>query len=475
MDDVFLRVRNIYIDPKTISGNADPFTQPDDKAQNVVHAASVTGDKMDIIPVEVIQGDEPLTFFLLKWFDQVLCVTETGEILWARNFFFAHQALLYDQVLIIVDTHNAVGIDVTTGEYLWSLSSNEPEWDKNVYRELVHVAPVKKNLAILANQTLYLIDPKSGYPEKKLTLPEGEFVLSGDGQDYFYLRDRHAGSLLVGEETGNLQHYALAADGEIVGSLLFGEKLIFWTDRHVHLFSMQTGKIIAKIKTKKERDFFVERYRDSLLLVYPGLGIEAYLINGEGLQKKWEYLVDVYDANCINNTGISPLWSAAKLSYVCIDERAFFVTKRNDIFTLKVINLDTGAIIAEVLLDELSGNFEGIVLSRIKGGTGFFTILLTCGDSRGHAKVPIGACVQQAWLPDLHVYSCAFDLNTGTLHKLDAAPKTFKAIPSQLPSGTVTENRMITVINGQYLFIEPFEKWQKKDFFFLLVRLFSVA
>ena len=428
-----------------------------------VSAQFVSGEQMDIVPIHTGSGPETLDFFLLKRFDQALCVQETGEIKWVRKFFFPKKAFLYNDVLVVVDLRNVVGVNVHTGEYIWSMTVEETSWDKNLTRSLVQAILVEDRLVILEKQRLYFIDPLTGHCAIQKMLPSEQYIIKeGEGEN-FCLLDKQINALLVGDKTGNIKRLDLAEgdtfDGKVKNFFMLGQNVVVCTNKRVYLVSSQTGNSIAEIKIPANQDFFIEKYRDSFLIIYPGVQVSYYSFEGGKLCKKWERNIGVDDFGYKSKIHRRELWNAQEMSYLLIDNRIFFAAKKKNVYSLVVLDVEHGYLLCEVPLKELNGKFEGIFLGSIRGNKGVFTIMLTCIDNMESKPMLAEAC-GKAWLSDLHVYFCEFELDAGKLVKLvksNEGYKTFNSLPSQLPTGTQTKRCLVNVVNGQYLYVETIE------------------
>jgi len=182
------------------------ITKPEEIAHLKPHGNfDIKGENMFLIPVKTKKGRALLDFFLVLKNDQLLCVSENGNITWtgriccnrhyknkktagARHFENI-EAYLYEGTLVINDFSNIVARDVRTGTYLWSMTNLESPG--------LRLHTTGTDLVVINDKKAYDLNPFTGYVKNFRQLQFNEQILSYDRENRIYILSRDATRLKI--------------------------------------------------------------------------------------------------------------------------------------------------------------------------------------------------------------------------------------------------------------------------------------
>lgn len=354
-----------------------------------------------LVPIKIIQGQDSLPFFLFFSFDQLICVEESGKILWERKIFYGPtttyhhlidphkdkeiarlgsdfaEAYFTEGVLIINVGAQVVAVEALSGKYLWSMSVSEEDWMSlpyvnedpfflayGVMRDYLKRASHQivivdaKRLIVTHQDRVYLLDLKTGFCEKMAQLPCNGFLscFFEQGKTYLLTEDLKK-MFILNEDLGLLREVSLdflMTKDAFCDLFLLPSSIVLRQEEHLFVLAKESGDLTGQIKISKKGDVEpkLETYGDGFLIIDPFRGVRFYDIK-EGLpQLAWEVELEGVDPH--------PVWFRPKKNsnfYFKAEHVIKFPFRRDCAFFMAQIDLESGKLISEKPLAGLSGIF----------------------------------------------------------------------------------------------------------------------
>lgn len=314
--------------PNTFKKNI--FKQDSSKNNYAAH-----GDRLFLLPFEVIRGDKLQNFFLLLNYDQLLCVREDGIILWTRKIFVpifkksisydsdreigsfdvdGIKAYLYNNILIINDYRNIVAIDVNDGSYVWSMTNQNDylnKWkkdlnllDKNKSDKYgVHASVARSvmfqsvflndKLMVINENKLYALNPKTGYCYRFRQLDKEEAIISIVSKDALWILPMSMDHLMgFDKDLKLLNDFRLEflQEKKIYPKLLFlKNNIVIATASRFYLLNNKNGKLTDEIMRNTSLQYCIENCGNRLLVIMPLQSVESYVVEENKLKLEWRF------------------------------------------------------------------------------------------------------------------------------------------------------------------------------------------
>lgn len=360
----------------------------------------VKGNNLFIVPIDVVKGERLLSFFLLLNNDQLLCVSESGKVLWGRNIYYGPfwgynieqnkylsmyarnvNAYLYNNILIINDHVNVIAVNVHDGSYMWS-TTNKGE----AFKEEKHLPPlnqdlffnrygVKKSflknimlytkflddkLVIMHGNKIYLIDPSTGFCERYREVNiEGAIQVDViDGHIYVlpYTLDSIKVLNRELEISGEFLLDFLDSDKEKWPELLFvNDHILLHINPDLYIINKENGKLENKFNLGNLGWYFAEVYKDSLLTITPFQKVISYHVENGSLREKWKFELGSVDQRVTwRNTGANSKY------YFVVDEQILLLSRSGVLIFIDSVDLQTGKKLWETPIQGIKGFFYNL-------------------------------------------------------------------------------------------------------------------
>ena len=460
---------------------------------NVKENFLLRADKIFPLFLNVVQGMNPPDLILILRDDQLIAVNEAGEVLWARKVFYLPyplvnyavnyatdkctgrmyadeiQAYYYDGVIIINDQVNVFAVKASDGSYLWSLT-NEGEafeeqrqlpvrnFDKLYERYGVnrpflkqikfHTNFLNDRLIITHGNTIYSVDPLTGYclKQKKSGI-EGAIRVLSAGQ-HLYLFSYFLDNFKVFDaELSLVGDYPLPFinDQQAYPEILFLDKhIILQAGAAVYLIDKLTGKLADSIALDAAKEYYLEIFRDNLLIIRPFEKITSYALKGGFLKVEWEHTFYSED---------SILWKYMERKtrrYFIIDQAILMPARRSGKYFICAVGLEKGNKIWESLIPDATGALYD--LSDCVKFNGKAVFILT---TEWHGGIQDGQMdsdlVDLISVRGLLVW---LNLADGKLTKLERLPAINQERMIQRGCVVETQNRLVYGINRKIVRVE---------------------
>lgn len=434
----------------------------------------VKGEKLFLLPVEVIKGPKFLDFFLLLNNDQLLCVHEAGDIIWSRKVFYYPavyrnvafntdrtrgriyaddiEAYLYDNILIINDRVNIIAVDVNNGTYIWSMTNkgraftkekqfppiNQDEILRRFGIQLSFVRNIMFNAEFIDDRIItthgnkiYSIDPKIGFCKqyRKLDIERIRDITASDG--YIYLWTFLPDTLKILDKE-------LTTLGE--SSLDFvmekGYPKLFLINNYIMLHVKAPSVSVLYVLDKKNATVknkinlagnfisvdnlgrhYLEVFKDNLLFIVPFQKLLNYHFDNDSFIANQIFNVQPIDQDV--------MWiGVGKKSeyYFIVGEQLLLPLKKEGEYFIASIDLRTGERLWERRLDKVNGFFYN--LSNCKNINGTINFIISTTSSAGCGEIykdGINLCRK---LLNIHIQSKLFSLNlrNGRIKRIEELP-----------------------------------------------------
>lgn len=284
---------------------------------------SAQGEKIRVLPIESIGNPQKKDFYLILNWDQLLCVHETGYVLWAQKIFYLPQmgvksipyynrqkndlyndvvkAYLLDGTLIVNDSVSLLSLDVTTGKLLWSTTTTGKAFQQEKLKSFINpsekyqkygISPsfysnvcltsffIGDTLHIVRNGILSKVDWKTGSVVKQVNLGCRSIIDHQvvDEKVYFFTLDKTIVSwdcrqwqsgetiqLNIDDESG---HFSIA---------VVNHQYVLMTSSRLYLFD-KYGVLIDKKRLRSAEFRQLIPYKNSVTTLVPFGDVQVFTV-----------------------------------------------------------------------------------------------------------------------------------------------------------------------------------------------------
>ncbi len=300
-DNVSLRFDGFLKGASLVKNNSDarPINKIKSK-KTLSKKYKINGALISPVPITVIKGGEELVYYLIRRFDQIICLDESGNILWFRNTFKADQAFLYDNTLIIKDEMNAIGVDAASGRYIWSISKDARRGEESVNRGSNFILKfLGKNAIIILGDKIYSVDIVTGYSRKSLSLSAADIKSLDIYKETIYVRSSLKNLRIYDKDInyiGDIPLDFIKKDSQDYETLFIKGFIIYNVYPEVYVIDTEKKKIVSKLFMGHKGVYFLDTYKNNLLKIIPSTNVSSYRLSSDGfLSLDWVYNFKIKD------------------------------------------------------------------------------------------------------------------------------------------------------------------------------------
>lgn len=455
----------------------------------------VRGDRIFLLPIEVIKNSKLPDFFLLLNNDQLLCVDETGNVLWDRKVFYRSypyvnrdieystdmakgrmytdniEAYLYDNILIVNDHVNIIAVNVTDGSHIWSMTNKGAIFDKEkqvpldnldtLYKKyglrrsflkniMLYAEFVDDRIIITHGNKIYSVKPTTGYCERYRELDiEGPIGVTAS-KGYIYILSYFLDNLkILNKKFELLGDFCLdfINDKDAYPELVFIKNyVVLYINSYLYIIDKEDGRLRNSVNIGDLGMHYIEAYKDNLLAIAPFQKLSSYRLEKDSLKVNWEFSLGSVDQEV--------LWKYPEKKtkhYFIVGDHILLPFRKGGDYFITSVDLKTGEKIWEKNINGVKGFLYDLSdYSKHHGEINF--IITTGGEEIFQDEVK-----DQAWdyaaTESISVHSKLFklDLASGNItskEKVPAICANRMILKSNLAG---TENYFIYVINGKLL------------------------
>jgi len=401
-------------------------------------------DTLFLLPIEVIKGPSSLEFFLLTNNNQLLCVAETGEILWSSKIFYnlaeygksvldrtdTHRgrmyadevkAYLYNNTLIINDRVNIIALDVRDGTYIWSMTNKgskfieERQYPPIIERKneffytifriyginfsfikniMFNTKFVDDALIITHGNKIYSVDPNTGFCRyySQLDCELFQDIISLDGNIYLLTYSPDTLKIL-NKELLILKDSPLdfIAEKGIRKLLFFKDHIVIHVKNNkvsiLYVLDKDEHKIRYKVDLSNNFNsqsdlyrHYLEVFKDKLLLIIPFQKIVGYYFDKES------FIVNqIFNAQPTAENVFWRLTGIRTNYYLVLEDKILFPIKRDGKYFIVLIDLEKNKVLWERYINGIDGLFFN--LSNCENINGIVHFVLSTTYSEGCGKI----------------------------------------------------------------------------------------
>ncbi|MEI6631309.1 MAG: hypothetical protein WCL25_01685 [bacterium] len=456
----------------------------------------VVADRIRPVHIKTVGVQGLPDFFLLLNHDQLLCVDETGMILWSRKLFYRPypavnrymeynedkntgrmyaddiKAYLYGDTLIINDRVNIVAVGARDGKYLWSMTNRGEAFERarefppqkmdtlyNKYgldREFIknimfYCEFTGGSVIVVHGNKVYSINPLTGYCRYYRELDMEAAVEVEVSEERVYLVSYRLNRLEVFDPQLQLLYDVpldFIKEKETPAELLFvGDRVLLYTGPGLYALDRENGRLKGAINLAGTGPHKVETFGDSVLVIWPFKKISSYRLQADGLKAAWEFEVASAEPDITWK-----YWERQTCYYFIIGRRIFFPFRREGEFFFACIDLDTGRKIWE---------------SDMQGVRGFFYNLSDAGVYKGEANFIMTTGGEEISLEEFGYYPsvnlasifvtskiCSLDLSSGAVVRKRKFPSLCTDRWSEKSDLVETDGSFVYIIDGKSLVVE---------------------
>lgn len=441
-----------------------------------------------LLPIRIIKGEKTPGFFLLLSHGQLLCVAESGSILWEKKLFYGPvwdsgsekdqekhiyaadiEAFLFKDTLIINDRINVVAIDVVSGAYIWSVTNKEglfheegqfpprsSEWDYKsrklfVKYTMFYTRFIDDRLIILHGNKAYAVNPETGYCHKYRQLrTEGVMEAKAADKEICLLTYSLKNIEVLNKDLETIRNLSVGFLDEPKESwpemFYVGSYLLLHLRPEIYIIDAKTGALTDTLKLAYLKRYYIEICQNSLLVIEPLRQVTKHSINNGSLMPIWEHKVDSPD--------LYSVWEpTGRKSRYCFyyEGRIYFFSRVKGEYFVSLIDFATGREFARKHLDSLKGPFHN--LSSPMGSRGEINFVISTVYT---GEIPYQTDILKAALDafaegtvDIDSRLIRLDAREGDIIKAEIMPS--GSFAERGMSLTETENCFIYNIYGSYL------------------------
>jgi len=344
------------------------------------------GEKIFLLPVNVVKGSKAVDFFLLLNNDQLLCVNEEGSIRWNSKTFYNViinaegtnyatdknkgrlytgdiEAFLYDDILIINDRVNIIGIDVSNGTYIWSMTNKGEsfleqkqlplkEQDRNLlFRNygvkrsflknvMFYTKFIGNQLLIVHGNKIYSINPVTGFCNRYSELNiEGIIDIAISGERIYLLSYFLDNLLVLDKDFKEVGKYSLNFIENKEGYpqlIIVNDYIVIHVNSCLYFVDIKNGLLKSKFSLGHNDRNYIESYKNNLLSIVPFQKVNSYRIEDGSLIVDWELNISS------DGPKIFPLFGQASRYYFIIDGQILLPFSNKGNYYFLSVELDTG-------------------------------------------------------------------------------------------------------------------------------------
>ncbi|MCF7870415.1 MAG: PQQ-like beta-propeller repeat protein [Candidatus Omnitrophica bacterium] len=354
-------------------------------------AYTVRGEYLYLLPVERIGNGNKNDFYFLLNYDQLICAEEDGRIRWSAQIFYHHnpnspygvnvhgdlsrsrayadniRAYLIGDVVIVNDSVNICAFDLCSGSLRWSMTTADESFhkarvmpfeddsllfkEKGISRLFLDniekkIKFVNKKPFIIYRNSIYRIDPLTGFCDKKNKLGVKSFISVTADNNLIYLVDSDMEKLLLVNQDCELIdtiELNFLSKEDIYAELQVSEVYIYIkTNDNIYAINKNTSaQSNLAILEKGERglwEWVVNK--DIVCVILPMDSITAYSVQSGRFIKKWEVKND-FSKQKLMATDKEPAGEQSAFFYARKDIIYFF-QNRGDSFYLSAYDIPSG-------------------------------------------------------------------------------------------------------------------------------------
>ena len=495
--DVQLKVSNLLKELVLI----DNPTEPDSVIKSGIEengnkSYSVYGESLKLLPIKVIERHDPVDFYLLLDFDQLICVKENGNILWERKVFYNNRDYAYKRIikpgtdvglgrifspyleayvlgnnLILNDSVNIVAVDIRTGTYLWSFTNKMEVLNQmkrqffeksESFRQYGYHDSFLKNIMLRVNfcegklilthgHKVYSINPTTGFCNKVIQLDINAVM-----QLYVYGKNIYILPLSLDEIivlNDQLEINRIIPLGFVGNKTKWAELHFFEDAILLHAFSNlyvidKDGRMIYEVKNDTSRHFFVETLQNSFLVIFPFKKIVSFHIAQGDIKVKWEYKPESPD---------KIIWRSSLRDskfYFIHNGNILFIYKSKGVYLFNNIYLENGKLNWLTPLDRAGNLFYSLSASEIFNGKIYFIFSTGCNecnkDMENDMTIDGGGMILSSRIYGIDFLSGALERNEYLRSIIDQGPPALDLVQ--------TNNYLIFLVFDKFLTAEVKQK-----------------
>ncbi len=379
---------------------------------------SVQADKIFPLPLKVVRGEVLPDFILILRGDQLISVNEAQEVLWERKLFYLPyplvnyninyttdrctgrmyaddiQAYYYEGVVIINDHVNIIAVDAQDGSYLWSMTNTGEEFQAEkqlplkkfdkLYEKyglhrpflkqiMFHTNFLNDKLFITHGNTIYAVDPLTGYPEKQSQINSEGIMRVDASAGRIYALSYSLDYLKVFDiNLVSVANFRLSfiKNQNVYPEILFMDKyIILQAGAEIYLLDKLTGKLKDVIKLDAAKEYYLEVFQKNLLLIAPSEEITSYAVVDGSFKVIWASLFDAED---------TILWKYRERKtnrYFLLDQKILMPVKRAGEYFISAIELTAGNKLWETPIPDVTGFLYDLSNCINFNGTAIFILV----------------------------------------------------------------------------------------------------
>lgn len=349
------------------------------------------GDPIYLLPsINIINKKKQLLdFYIVIRNDQLVCVQESGKILWTRNICwgcfineihdrfgspFPTELYLFDDILIINDFSNLVAVNVKDGSYVWSMT--------NLAGKKVFTHFIGSDLVIINGNKAYSVSPTTGFCRKFKQLDVKSVETACFSERNIYILPSSLDSIkLMNSDLMTVDELRLNfptgltmnAQAEL---FLIKDHIVLNLNPIVYVIDAQNGSLKHKIDLSSDKLYFVETSIDDLLVIFPFKKVNIYRMEGDVLRENNLFL------NGAENGIMSDAITRGNAQYYFLDGDCILLPfRREGRFFIGVVDIKNKKMLYECNLSHVSGPIA--YFTAIKDSAGkinFIISALYCGN-----------------------------------------------------------------------------------------------
>lgn len=322
-----------------VAASARPGYEDKTASLGMFNSADETGWRL--VKAETIGIGQLPDFFMAVKNGQLLCVNDTGAIRWSipvynqeKRRMLAYfrkiigkirspylRVYLCDRTVIVNDGLNVIAVNISNGEYLWSMScasgaglADEKDYNEtrrdDLYKEyeikwsylkdyMPRVEFINNKMFVAKGKMVYGIDPNTGYCNTLTEIPmSGPYICRVDnGRLYIVALD--LSSFVALDQSGgiisNLQLDILGNEEPYPQVVVLKENMVLLLKDKLVALDLKTGKITDKLILANKMTNWIEPHNDSLLVIAPLKSVSSFKLFKGRLVASWSDQFSKYE------------------------------------------------------------------------------------------------------------------------------------------------------------------------------------
>jgi outer membrane protein assembly factor BamB len=397
--------------------------------------------------------------YFIRNFNQVLCVTEAGDIRWSKETMRPQQVFVYDERVVIWDMASITAFSLETGVFEWSYSRPLMQTGHDLNTGFFAAIPDKSTVVVLDTDSAVVIDVKTGIVRKKSSFkhPIDSYTVSDKG----FVVCAKTGTVLqlyVFDQTrsADLHEYDFGRSLEDVTMVCYldGACVLKDSERY-YIFNCVSDTLFpSEIEVLSNATEYIDYSSQKMFRIESFKSITCYDIGTDTIREVWrKSLFDSLPSFAVStqDNKTKALWYHFAIketpSFRVVNKAIMAIGYFDNSYVLVKVDMDTGTITWKRSLSEVDGFVNG--LSQIVQWNDVIIFILSSELSERSQNAAVLS--QKAYKVNLKMHLYTIDFETGEKIEYERLIDGHKYLRLVKPELYETKGLVLYNLYGQFI------------------------